>query len=111
MPEKFIKKSFRTLHDELCRELSGRQQGFTVSIPVGESLFPASLPPRLEIVLLDPEEMTVAFRKVSDARGISRKKGEWNIGPPTAAAEKIIAWIDQMISLKAGNAAYEIKEI
>lgn len=111
MPEKFIKKSFRTLHEELRRELSGRNQGFTVSIPVGEALFPASLPPRLEIVLLDPEEMTVAFRKVSDTRGISRKKGEWNIGPTTAAAEKIIAWIDQMISLKTGNSAYEIKEI
>lgn len=111
MPEKFIKKSFRTLHEELRRELSGRKQGFTVSIPVGESLFPASLPPRLEIVLLDPEDMTVAFRKVSDTRGIIRKKGEWNIGPPTAATEKIIAWIDQMISLKTGHTTYEIEEI
>lgn len=111
MPEKFIKKSFKTLHQELRQQLTGRKQGFTVSIPVGESLFPASLPPRLEIVLLDPEEMTVAYRKVSDARGMNHKKGEWNVGPPTAAAEKILAWIDQMISLKTGNAVYEIEEI
>ncbi len=55
--------------------------------------------------------MTVAFRKVSEARGMSRKKGEWNIGPTTAAAEKIIAWIDQMISLKTGSTVYEIEEI
>jgi len=111
VPDKFIKKSFRTLHGELREQLSGKRQGFMMSIPVGESLFPASLPPRLEIVLLDPDEMTVAFRKVSEARGMSRKKGEWNIGPTTAASEKIIAWIDQMISLKTGSTVYEIEEI
>lgn len=111
MPEKFIKKSFKTLHQELRQQLSGRKQGFVVSIPVGETLFPASLPPRLEIVLLDLDELTVAFRKVSAARGLNQKKGEWNIGPATAAAEKILAWIDQMISLKTGNDVYEIEEI
>jgi hypothetical protein len=55
--------------------------------------------------------LTVAFRKVSAARELNQKKGEWNIGPATAAAEKILAWIDQMISLKTGNNVYEIEKI
>jgi len=111
MTEKFIKKSFNTLHGELLNQLTGKEQGYIASIPVGEALFPESLPPRLEIVLLDPEEMTVAFRKVSDARGKIRKKGEWNVGTTAAAAEKLLAWIDQMISLKTDNTFYEVQEI
>lgn len=111
MPEKFIKKSFFTIHQELREELKGKQQGYVVSIPVGEALFPESLPPRLEVVLLDPQEMTVAFRKVSDVRGINRKKGEWNIGPASSAAEKIVAWIEQMLSVKKGRNIYEVQEI
>ncbi|MDW7774522.1 MAG: hypothetical protein SCH71_16685 [Desulfobulbaceae bacterium] len=111
MTEKFIKKSFATLHRELQDQLRGQRQGFVISIPVGETLFPESLPPRLEIVLLDPDEMTVAFRKVSDARGIMPKKGEWNVGPSGSAVEKIIAWNDQMLSVKKGSASYEVQEI
>ncbi|MCL7488446.1 MAG: hypothetical protein M8357_09770 [Desulfobulbaceae bacterium] len=111
MNEKFIKKSFKTLHREIDDHLSGGKQGLTVSIPVGEHLFPASLPPRLEMVLLDPEEMIVAYRKVADAGGISRKKGEWYVGPSAAAAEKLLAWIDQMISCKTGTGFYEVEEI
>ncbi|RJX27360.1 MAG: hypothetical protein C4531_13850 [Desulfurivibrio sp.] len=111
MPEKFIKKSFFTIHGELQDQLKDKKQGFAVSIPVGEGLFPESLPPSLEIVLLDPAEMTVAFRKVSDARGINQKKGEWNVGPASSAAEKIIAWIDQMMSVKSGQNPYLVEEI
>jgi hypothetical protein len=111
MPEKFIKKSFSTLHRELNEQLSDKRQGFAVSIPVGEGLFPESLPPRLEIVLLDPGEMTVAFRKVSDTRGVLHKKGEWNVGPSSSAAEKIIAWVDQMMSVKSEDNSYWVEEI
>jgi len=111
MPEKFIKKSFSTIHNELQDQLRGKIQGFAVSIPVGEGLFPESLPPRLEVVLLDPGEMTVAFRKVSDARSVNFKKGEWNVGPPSSAAEKILAWIDQMMSVKSGQNPYLVEEI
>jgi len=111
MTEKFVKKSFNTLHLELRERLRDQKQGFVLSTPVGESLFPESLPPSLEIVLLDPEEMTVAFRKISALRGGNRKKGEWNVGPVAAAVEKIIAWVDQMISLKMANSSYEVTEI
>jgi len=111
MPETFIKKSFSTIHKELKEQLTGKTQGFAVAIPVGEGLFPGSLPPSLEIVLLDPDEITVAFRKVSDARGINHKKGEWNVGPASSAAEKIIAWMDQMMSVKTGQNPYVVEEI
>jgi hypothetical protein len=111
MPEKFIKKSFSTIHRELREQLDGKSQGHVVSIPVGETLFPDSLPPRLEIVLLDPEDMTVAFRKVSDFRSIQQKKGEWNIGPSSSAAEKIVAWVEQMLSIKKGRNTYEVQEV
>lgn len=111
MTEKFLKKSFNTLHRELREQLEGKKQGYVLTTPVGESLFPESLPPWLEIVLLDPEDMTVAFRKVTDSRGKEKRKGEWNVGPTSAAAEKIIAWVDQMISLKTARRSYKIKEI
>jgi hypothetical protein len=111
MREKFIKKSFDTLHQELQEQLTGKKQGHVVSIPVGEGLFPESLPPRLEIVLLDPQEMFVAFRMVSDSRGINQKKSEWNVGPSSSAAEKIVAWVDQMLSVKKGKNSYEVQYV
>jgi hypothetical protein len=111
MPEKFYKKSFATIHREVHEQLKGRDQGHTLSLVVGDGLFPGSLPPRLEIILLDPEDMTVAFRKITDAQGKTRKKGEWHIGPTASAAEKIVAWVEQMISLKAAHGAYEVEEI
>ena len=39
------------------------------------------------------------------------KKGEWKIGPKSSAAEKIIAWIDQMMSVKTGQNPYVVEEI
>ena len=111
MTEKYLKKSFATIHQELNSQLNGRRQGYLLSLPIGETLFPGSLPPRLEIILLDPEEMTVAFRKISDASGKQQRKGEWHVGPTASAAEKIMAWVDQMISVKTGDDIYEVKEI
>ena len=108
MEEKFSIKGLETLHQDLNNQLSGKKQGFFISIPVGENLFPASLPPQLEIILLDHEEMTVAFRKVSNPKSKLGKKGRWHVGSTEAAGEKLLAWQEQMISLKAYTNSWEV---
>jgi len=111
MKEKFIAKSFRTLHEKIHGQLNDKEQGYTMTVPVGEGLFPASLLPRLEIILLDPENMMVAFRKISNPGGKTQKKGKWYIGSTKAAGEKLIAWQERMISLQADGNSWEIKKV
>ena len=111
MKKKFVLKSFKTLHRDLHQQLSGKKQGFFISIPVGEDLFSASLPPKFEIILLDREEMTVAFRKVSNSMGKIEKRGRWHVGSTESAGKKLLAWQEQMISLKAHSNSFEVERL
>jgi hypothetical protein len=111
MKKKIVIKSFETLHQDFHNQLSGKKQGFSISIPVGEDLFSASLPPQLEIILLDQKEMTVAFRKVSNSMGKIEEKGRWHVGSTESAGKTLLAWQEQMISLKADNNSWEVKKV
>lgn len=83
-----------TLKEEIERvraEIPGKAQGYTASIQVSERLFRQTEPPRLEIVLLDPEKDELAFRRTSGPLE-GEEKGDWLIGPLEEAVEEALDW-------------------
>ncbi len=79
------------LLDHLENEFRDKPQGYMTKITVGRELFPATMLPSLEIILLDPQEKRVAFRKVSDplAKG---GQGIWHVGELFEVVEEAFHW-------------------
>ncbi len=64
---------------ETKQELHDKPQGYTTEIIISEGLFPEMEPQRIQMVLLDPEEATVTFRRVSNP--LQREtKSSWYVG-------------------------------
>ena len=56
-----IKQELDQVFEELKEELRDKPQGYATEIPVAERLFPETEPPRIQVILLDPDEDKVAF--------------------------------------------------
>ncbi len=80
-------------------EMPEKGQGYVASIKVTGKMFRDAEPALLEIVLLDPEQDEVAFRRVSDALE-GEEKGEWLIGPLEEALEEALAWKEELDTMK-----------
>ena len=93
-----------SLVEELRNELHGKQQGYVKTIKVGRKLFPYCIPPQIEVVLLDPEQLTVVFRSATDPDSKAPKKSRWRIGSPDDVADCAIGWRESIIhSQRKGN--------
>ena len=86
-----IKQELYQAFEGLKDELSDKPQGYVTDIPVAESLFPEMEPPRIQVVLLDPEEEKVAFRRVSDPVENERKY-EWYVGELEEVIDEALSW-------------------
>ncbi|MCB2184192.1 MAG: hypothetical protein KQH63_19375 [Desulfobulbaceae bacterium] len=64
----------------LKEDLAGRKTGFVSEIKVGEDLFPYSLASVIEVVLLDPDTMDLAFRSRSNPEDKLGKIRKWQLG-------------------------------
>lgn len=95
-----VKNDIDQLAGELENALIGKKQGDVITLPVGADLFPDQLPPQIEIVLLDPEENFIAYRRKSHPEGPTKRKGTWMIGNPEAVAGVALRWVGSMIKLK-----------
>jgi hypothetical protein len=100
MQKRSIPKHHQAFVDEVENEFQGKEQGYVKSIKVGSKLFPYSLPPQLEIVLLDPEDQTIVYRPASNPDSKDRKKGDWEVGKPIDAVKYVLDWADKMKQLK-----------
>lgn len=103
MVEKVARRDPQTMLWQLQEELKGKEQGYIHILKVGEGIFQYSLLPQVEIVLLDPEENTIAYRCASDTDARARKKGIWQVGKPFDAVEVVTEWTDLMIEAKFGR--------
>jgi hypothetical protein len=75
----------------LREELQDKQRGYVTEVVVAPGLFPEIAPPKVEVVLLDPEERRVAFRRTTDPlRGEGR--GDWYVGELEEVIEDIHSW-------------------
>ncbi len=80
---------------KLKNEIMDKPQGYTTRLRISGRLFPEMDPPYVEIVLLDPEDETIAYRRTSDPlRG--ERKGNWSLGDPIAAIEDAYSWRIEM---------------
>lgn len=103
MVEKIVGRDPQAMLGRLQEDLKGKEQGYLYILKVGEGIFQYSLLPQVEIVLLDPEENTIAYRCASDADARARKKGAWQVGKPFDAVEVATEWTDLMIEAKFGQ--------
>lgn len=90
MPDQESQDLNRSL-DELKYEFQDKPQGYSTEVIIGDNRFSDVLPPRVEIVLLDPEEDKLAFRRVSDPL-LNDQNGDWNIGELEEVIEETLSW-------------------
>lgn len=81
---------------ELQKEFAGEAQGSMKTVLVGPKLFPYSLPPQLEMLLLDPEDQTIVFRPTTNPDSLKPKKGDWEVGKPIDAVKYVLEWAHKM---------------
>jgi len=86
-----IKQELDQVFDELKDELGDKPLGYVTEIPVAEGLFPEMEPPRIQVVLLDPEENKVAFQRVSDPLQ-GERKSDWYVGELEEVIEDAHSW-------------------
>lgn len=91
-----VEAEYKAFIQEIKTELHDKQVGYRKSLPVGGKIFPFAIPPRIEILLLNPKDLTIKFRRVSDPVSPDRKKGEWQVGKPVNAVACIIDWANTM---------------
>ena len=86
-----IKQELYQAFEELKDELRDKPQGYVANIPVAESLFPEMEPPKIQVILLDPEEEKVAFSRISDPVQ-SERKSEWYVGELEEIIDDALSW-------------------
>lgn len=92
---KETKEELDRVIEELRDELQDKPQGYITEIPVAESLFPEMAPPRIQVVLLDPEEDKVAFRRVSDLLQ-GERKSDWYVGEIEEVIDDALSWVVEL---------------
>jgi len=100
-----VQLKYNAFIQEIKTELQNKQAGYRKSLPVGEKIFPFAIPPRVEILLLNPRDLTIQFRRVSDPASPERKKGKWQVGKPVNAVACIIEWANTMKQVAAQTAS------
>jgi hypothetical protein len=96
MEKEYILAHHQSFLAEVENYFHGKKQGYGKIVTIGPKLFPYTIPPQLEMVLLDPEDQTLAFRVVTAPEAMSRKKGEWVIGKPLDAVACVLMWAGKM---------------
>lgn len=96
-----VQEKYNAFIQEIKTELQDKQAGYLKSFSVGAEIFPFAIPPRVEILLLDPKDLTIKFRRVSDPASPDRKKGKWRTGKPVNAVASIIDWANTMKQVAA----------
>lgn len=104
MANEDIQKFYGGVIGEITDELRGKPQGYVKTMEVGKELFPFSLLPRIEILVLDPEDMTISFRRLSATDSPNSRKGSWRVGTPVDVAICVIKWTNLMRECYRRNA-------
>ena len=100
MHENNIRSDSNFFHN-ILHNLHKKPKGYATEITIGEDILAYSLPPHVEIVLLDSEEKIIAYRPVSSAESpFPQRKGKWKVGPPDDVVEYALNWTNSMITKK-----------
>jgi hypothetical protein len=90
-----VDQRVQQVREWLVDHLEDKPQGYAVHLEVAGRMFPEEDPPRMEVVLLDEWDRSLAFRRLSDPfRGI--QKGDWFIGGVMEVVEDVRAWEQEL---------------
>jgi hypothetical protein len=90
-----IERQLEALNDEL----TGKPQGYVTTLPLTDKALPGGESPEAEIILLDPDDLTLAFRRTSDMIS-GDERGEWYIGSIDDLFEEMLNWEDELETLE-----------
>ena len=93
-----IEKDLDEFLDDFKEDIVERPQGFRSDIVLSKELFPDMEPPRMEVVLLDPEEATVACRRMSDPLS-GEGKGDWLVVDVEELIDEALAWEADIVDM------------
>ncbi len=93
-----MEKELDEFLDDLKEDIIERPQGFRTDIVLRKGLFPDMEPPRIEVVLLDPEEATVACRRMSDPLS-GEGKGDWLVVDVEELIDEALAWEADLVDM------------
>ncbi|MBU0729321.1 MAG: hypothetical protein KKE17_06600 [Proteobacteria bacterium] len=96
MQKEIIKQKYRSFLKEIETDLQGKAQGYMKTLKIGKKIFPFCISPQIEVILLDPEDQTIIYRRTSDPDALIRKKGEWIVGKPLDVVCNAINWAELM---------------
>lgn len=85
--------------EELKSEIADKPKGYSTEFTVSEGSIPGAQVPTAEIVLLDEEEQTVAFRRLRDPIEADLK-GEWVVVNVDELFEELIAWEEELEAIE-----------
>lgn len=85
--------------EELKTEIVDKPKGYVTEFTVSDHAIPGSEVPTAEIVLLDEEDQTVAFRRLKDPIDADLK-GEWLVLNVDDLFEELIAWSEELEAME-----------
>ena len=95
--------------DQLKDEILGKPQGYVTNLALTEKPLSDGITPEAEIILLDPEDLTLAFRRVSDPVS-GEDKGEWMVGNMDDLFEEMLNWTEELETYEASDIDSELDE-
>ena len=95
--------------DQLKDEILGKPQGYVTNLALTEKPLSDGITPEAEIILLDPEDLTLAFRRMSDPVS-GEDKGEWLVGNLDDLFEEMLNWTEELEAYEASDIDSEFDE-
>ena len=90
-------------------EILGKPQGYVTNLALTEKPLSDGITPEAEIILLDPEDLTLAFRRMSDPVS-GEDKGEWLVGNLDDLFEEMLNWTEELEAYEASDIDSEFDE-
>jgi hypothetical protein len=95
--------------DQLKDEILGKPQGYVTNLALTEKPLADGLMPEAEIVLLDPEDLTLAYRRISDPIS-GEDKSDWFVGSMDDLFEEMLNWNEELDTYEAEGVDSEFDE-
>ena len=95
--------------DQLKDEFLGKPQGYVTNLALTEKPVGEGIMPEAEIVLLDPEDFTLAYRRISDPIS-GEEKSEWFVGSMDDLFEEMLNWTEELETYEAEGVDSEFDE-
>jgi hypothetical protein len=88
--------------DQLKDEILGKPPGYVTNLALTDKPLSDGITPEAEIILLDPEDLTLAYRRLDDPVS-GDEKGEWMLGNLDDLFEEMLNWKEELETYEASE--------